>query len=203
MYPFLRVYVIMYIFTYQLNKTPAEPADEKRAKNMRTFAQSTPETLIAFHIGRGGQFWNSGHKSYCDQDTPIDNYTDDLFTSFENEEEVADLIGDRENLRDLFEEAIYNDGAAERLKRWGLDLGDKIYVTASGTPVGLEVQNNGTGKIDIDGDYDTTYVIKLEDCDDEELWLIYNSNNYVSDDVRDYCKEQLHINEEEEVDEAD
>lgn len=160
---------------------------------MRQYANTTEETLITFHTGRGGRFYNGGHKEYVDQDTTIDSYTGDLFTAFENQAEIDYKIGDRDNLRSLFEKAI--DGDADAFNRFekltGLKFGKEIHVDCNGSPVGLDVENDGTGIIDIDGQYNTTVVCRLEDCSDDELLLIYNSNRYVSEDVREYCKGRL------------
>lgn len=159
---------------------------------MRKYANTTEETFVTFHIGRGGRFNNSGHRSYVDQDMTIDSYTDDLFSNYENHYEFCRKFGKRENLIALLDSAVEgNDDAQERLAGWGFDLGEEIYTDCNGTPVGLKVINDGTGCIDNDGDYDTTYVNRLEDCNDDELELIYNSNNYVSTDVREYCKKIL------------
>lgn len=159
---------------------------------MKTYVDNTEDTLVTFHIGRGGRFNNPDYKTYWCQDKPIDAYTDDLFMSYENEGEISSRIGDRENLKNLFEEAICgNDAAIERLRGWGLELGDKIYVDCNGSPVGLKVENDGTGCIDEDGIYDTTYVKRLSDCTNEELELIYHSSYFASDDVRNYCLERI------------
>jgi hypothetical protein len=64
------------------------------------------------------------------------------------------------------------------------------YVTCGGYYVGLEVDNDGTGMIEIDGDCDTTYVQTLSECSNRELELILNNEllAYVSDEVLEYVK---------------
>lgn len=161
---------------------------------MKKFANTTEETFITFHIGRGGRFNNQGHKTYVDQDMTIDSYlTDDNFSQFENQREIANKIGNRENLIALFEKAIDgNNDAFERIEKiTQIKFGKEIYTDCNGNPVGLDVENDGTGMIDEDGDYDTTIVQKLEDCNEDELLLIHNSNNYKSSDVVDYVKAAL------------
>lgn len=157
---------------------------------MKTYSKTTEETLIAFHIGRGGRFNNQGHKSYLDQDKAIDSYTDHLFTNYENQYKIDRKIGDRENLQKLFQSAIDgNNQAFERIEKiTGIEFGKQIYTDGNGNPVGLDVENDGTGIIDEDGEYDTTIVIRLEDCSEDELLLIHNSNNYRSSDVVDFVK---------------
>lgn len=160
---------------------------------MKIYAKNTEDTLITFHTGRGGRFYNPGHVSYCDQDIPIDNYTDDLFVQFENEIEISNKIGDRENLKDLFYKALEDKGdALYRIEQLtGLHFGKEIYTDGSGNYVGLDFENDGTGIINIDNEYNTTVVMRLSECSLSELKLIYHSSNYKSSDVEDYCKEAL------------
>lgn len=163
----------------------------------RTYSDTTEKTLITFHTGRGGHYWNAGHVSYVDQDVAISAYTDDLFLSYENAYDVASKIGKRENLLELYEMATEIDGngsqaAIDRLEKiTGIEFGVLVYVDCNGSQVGLNYENDGTGTINIDNDYDTTVVCRLEDCSDEEIRMIYESTNYVSDDVREYCKSHL------------
>jgi hypothetical protein len=43
------------------------------------------------------------------------------------------------------------------------------YIDSNGNEVGLSVDNDGTGRIDIDRDYDTTYCKYLDDLDENEM----------------------------------
>ena len=163
----------------------------------RTYSKTTEKTLITFHTGRGGHYYNAGHVSYVDQDVQISAYTDDLFLAYENQNDVAYKIGKRENLLALYEVATEIDGkgsqdAIERLEKiTGIQFGELVYVDCNGSQVGLNYENDGTGTINIDNDYNTTVVCRLEDCSERELKLIYESSNYVSEDVREYCKNAL------------
>lgn len=164
---------------------------------MTRYSKTTEETLITFHTGRGGRFNNAGHVRYVDQDMTISSYTDNLFVTGENFRDLARKFGDRPNLIRLLEEADNDNTAArERLEKWGFDLGKQIYTDCNGNPVGLDFDNDGTGEIDEDGLYDTTVVMLLKDCSENELQLILDSNNYVSADVRAYCEEKLSIESE-------
>ncbi|HTE32722.1 MAG TPA: hypothetical protein VK666_20215, partial [Chryseolinea sp.] len=140
-----------------------------------------------------GRFYNGGHVTYVDMDTPISDYTDDLFVSFENISDLLNRVGDRENLRDLILDASKGNAAYDRLIKWGFDLGKEIYTTATGNPVGLDYDNDDTGEINIDNEYDTTTVLRLDECTETQLQLIYESNNYVSNDVKEYCRVALGI----------
>ena len=161
---------------------------------MTNYSNTTEDTLITFHIGRGGHFYNAGHKKYVDQDRSINFYTNDLFVDFENREKLVRQAGDRYNLVELLNEAISDNKAFERLVKWGFELGKMIYVDNCG-PVGLDVDNDSTGVIDIDGQYDTTIVKRLKDCSESELKLINESSNYVSSDVKAYCEELINFYE--------
>lgn len=153
---------------------------------------SVGNTLVTFHIGRGGRFYNQGHLTYVDQDKEINDYTGDLFDGFENQREILNQINNRPNLLNLYESAIEGSiDAYNRLKSLGLDLGKREWFDGSGNPVGLDVENDGTGRINIDEDYDTTYVCRLCECSDEEMEIIVNSNNWASSDVIEYCNAQL------------
>lgn len=157
---------------------------------MKTYSKTTEETLVTFQVSGGGG--NRRRVEYCDQDKSIDSYTSELFTAYENQYEIGRKIGDRENLKDLFEKAVDGDNAAfDRLEKIGFVFGELEYFDGSGHAVGLPVENDGTGTIDIDRDYDTTIVMKLEDCDEDELQLIHNSSNYKSSDVADYVRVKL------------
>lgn len=163
---------------------------------MKTYSRTTEETLVTFHIGRGGRFHNSGHKSYCDQDKKIESYTDEFFQMYENQSYIYGKIKNKENLERLFDLATedvasQNEAFIEFEKRTGLKFGEAYYCDCNGNSTGLLVDNDGTGTIDNDGDYDTTIVKKLEDCSEDELQLIHNSNNYKSSDVADYVKAAL------------
>lgn len=66
----------------------------------------------------------------------------------------------------------------------------------SGNITGLKVENDGTGILEEDGDYDTTRVIRLGDCSDEDLDLILRAECFVPADVKEYCKERLAIDQD-------
>ena len=168
-------------------------------------------TLVTFHIGRGGQFNNAGHLSFVESDERIDKYTNELVTKFKNlnkvldrlefeysDDEDFDLDAVREKIAelefDMDNDALLSELAAEYGVTLG-ELGDLIYVDVNGNPVGLNYINNGIGRIDLDGQYNTTYVKYLTDCNSDELTAIVeeseNSGRYVNSDVLDFAKEKL------------
>ena len=102
-------------------------------KTLAKVLEENQDLIVAFHIGRGGRFYNSGHLSYIGENT-INYFTNDLFLS-EDESEYLDLNGEK---------------------------------------VGLLVENDGIGRIDIDGQYDTTYTTTVGQMTDEEVSAIIN-----------------------------
>lgn len=102
-------------------------------KTLATVLEENKDLIVAFHIGKGGRFYNSGHLSYIGEND-INNFTNDLFLS-EDESEYLDLNGEK---------------------------------------VGLLVDNDGIGRIDIDGQYDTTYTTTVGQMTDEEVSAVIN-----------------------------
>lgn len=47
-------------------------------KTLATVLEENKDLIVAFHIGRGGRFNNSGHLSYIGENT-INSFTNDLF----------------------------------------------------------------------------------------------------------------------------
>jgi len=154
-------------------------------------------TLITFHTGRGGRFNNSGFRSYCDQDQEIDYYTDDLFVNYENSFDILKEYKKYDNILSALHEAIECDFSSNHEKiliRLGLtaeSFGKKVYQDGSGNPVGLDYDNDGTGSINIDNDYNTTTVVRLSECDEADFRMILDATNWKSGKVEDYCKTQL------------
>ena len=156
--------------------------------NMTT--QIKTKTLYQFHIGRGGRFYNAGHKSfigtvdsitstdaYNKLSTPaesrLDCYLNDIADA--NEVEVDDIT--ESQIKDYmsglgWSEQEIEDGHTNRLEdNWE-------YVDDNGNSVGLTVgdANSGVGVIDIDGQYDTTIVCSADDLSEDDIEIIINSN---------------------------
>ena len=137
-------------------------------------------SIVAFKIGRGGQFYNAGHKSYIGE-YEIGHFTYDLFRDYENASSIIDSLKFHPNLKEFVEEYYMdpNEKAQKLFDKLGFDFGEVIYCESNGNPVGLTEsdEESGIGCIDIDGDYDTTYTKYLHECDLSELKLIDNDNN--------------------------
>lgn len=135
-------------------------------------------TIVAFHIGRGGRFWNQGHLSYHGE-RDINAFTGDLFLKYENESKIFEKIEGKPNLEAKYYQAtedgpLSNEAISFFKNRLRLDFGELVYTDGSGNEVGLsfEEAKTGIGRIEIDGDYNTTYTSYLEDLDQNEFSLL-------------------------------
>jgi hypothetical protein len=155
---------------------------------------SLPENkIVAFHIGSGGRFNNSGHKSFLGFHL-ISDYKDELYPSFENLPALAKKFTPAkfEKLQYILERENYSD-----LRKIGVskkELGDACWNDSNGSFIITDADmQSGIGTIDIDGEYDTTYTKYLEDCDLQELELIRDHEGYCRgyDDAEEYILAQI------------
>lgn len=168
------------------------------------------QTIVAFHIGRGGYFNNPGHLSFIGEEK-IGHFTDDLFTKFENQDDFKERFGYDNTgskyvkcILDLLTEKDFD--ALEKL--YGITesmLGEEIYVDGGGNPVGLTASEEATGIgcIDKDGDYDTTYTEYLHELSEGQVNLILDSrlcNRYLLEELEELglIEEIEEVEEEEE-----
>lgn len=137
---------------------------------MTTNNSFEPKTIIVcFHVGRGGYHNNPGYKTY----NPYMKSLQDIIYSCNNafincEDEDGNLLPDDE---------------------WTLtDQGGKIILE------GRKEIESPVGILEWDGIYDTDIVRYIEDCDDEEIDILYNeliNYKYMDDDVADYvCRKK-------------
>jgi hypothetical protein len=145
--------------------------------------------IVAFHIGRGGRFNNSGFKSFLGEKS-IDEFTDDLFIHRKNETDLHKLVflKGRPNLEKKFNEARDSGDWSFFENRLKFNIGKEVYFDECGNEVGLTVKESseGTGSINLDNDFDTTYACKIEDCGDEEIKLIRNYDGFISSKLDEY-----------------
>lgn len=134
-------------------------ATYKRQRIMNTTILEEAQNMkVRFHIGRGGQFHNAGHKTY---------------------------VGTVNDLSDCFGDSIIfsedENGKTLPDSDWRLvDGGGNVILS------GRDEIESETGILDWDGEYDTDIVRYIEDCTDEEYQLIidaYNNHCYVDEDV--------------------
>lgn len=175
----------------ETNKPRRSQPDQQNGQ--RKMTQEKTSTIVAFHIGRGGRFHNAGFKSFIGA-KKITDFTDNLFLGYENEMECLKhtkekfgeyfwgngQIDGRKDLESYFLDLLTDEKIDDLENIFGVtaqDLGEYGYKTSGGSFM-LAYANDGTGLIDIDGGYDTTYCCYLEDCDDEEIRLIADSNEW-------------------------
>jgi hypothetical protein len=157
---------------------------------MNTNNQST--RIVAFKIGRGGRFNNSGHRKFLGERS-IGDFTEDLFVRWTNEGQFKDRYGYSFCRTDEHQKCIQDlitDGEFEELEeKFGITqemLGEQAYYCgASLNPVGLtmEESDSGIGCIDIDGEYNTVYCKYLDDCTEEEVELIRDSGEWNAEEL--------------------
>lgn len=123
------------------------------------------EALVAFHIGRGGRFHNPGHVTYnpyVKSFSELVSKKDWYFINFEDE-----------------------DGNPLADEDWTLtDCDGNVYLE------GREEIEGDTGRVAWDTDYDTDYVCRIKNCNEEELEMIYNSGEHhtlFEDDLLAIC----------------
>ena len=112
-----------------------------------TVFEEAQNIKVRFHIGRGGQFHNAGHKTY---------------------------VGTVNDLSDCFGDSIVisedENGKPMPDSDWQLvDSGGNVILT------GRDEIESDTGILDWDGEYDTDIVRYLEDCCDDEYQLILDT----------------------------
>ena len=104
--------------------------------------------VVAFHIGRGGRFYNGGHKTFMP------------FVS-----KLQDCFGENFFINDEYE-----DGTPLPDDQWQLiDGGGNVILE------GREAIESETGILDWDGEYNTDIVRYIEDCRDDEMEILYQA----------------------------
>ena len=111
-----------------------------------TVFEEAQNIKVRFHIGRGGRFYNAGHKTYVG----TVNGLSDCFG------ESTMLISEDENGKPLPD------------SEWQLVDGGVILS-------GRDKIESETGILDWDGEYDTDIVRHLSECDDDEYQLILDA----------------------------
>lgn len=117
---------------------------------------------VRFHVGRGGQFHNAGHKTYV-------GTVNDL----------SDCFGDSTIISE------YENGKPLPDSEWSLvDGGGNVILS------GRDKIESDTGVLDWDGEYDTDIVRHLSECDDDDYQLILDAaerGEYVEKTVLAYA----------------
>lgn len=124
------------------------------------------QIIVAFHIGRGGRFYNAGHKTFLGEL----NFRD---------------------LQKLNADNIFHRNRDER----GRFIKTEIY-DGAGNFVSDDDPKGLIGRLDFDGDFDTDYCKYIEDCTDEELQIIAKSIDFKSFELKEYLKARGYFEED-------
>ncbi len=131
---------------------------------------------VCFHIGRGGRFYNAGHKSF----NP-------------NVEKLSDCFTENSFLYDQDE-----NGNAIPDSEWRLCNGNGTVLLE-----GRDAIESETGCLDWDGEYDTDIVKPLNECDEKECQLLRESYEYqyssyfFTDEEKAFIKDHSEATEDE------
>ena len=166
---------------------------------------NTAKKVCHFHVGRGGQFYNPNFLSFKGfKDINSVGIERNVYTYRENyfkvKKQLIETLGkaiwqakiDGQTLEDIFCEfanetdlnrivEVFGDEIAE-------DLGELMYFDNS-HPLGIYLDNDGTGRFNFDNEFDTEICIFLEDCEEYECRLILDSG-YILDDEKSYILEK-------------
>lgn len=142
-----------------------------------TFNEST---MVAFHIGRGGRFYNGGHLTFLGEGK-IADFTEDCCAP-------STILVDEDGNEELIVD---------------METPDAMWTDENGNGVGLtnEEYKDGIGRIDMDGEYDTTYTTYLKDVEEgsDEWDAIFASNHSDALDAQMFLCPQMGIETLEEL----
>lgn len=155
---------------------------------MTTTSTTIEQTIVAFKIHGGGG--NNRKLTYLGEHS-IGEFTEDLFTAYENFSEAERKFSDDREVIEALYEAINKEDVQEWEKKYDFKLGELIY-HINCNRVGLTVaqEKTGIGRIDKDGDYNTIYTCRLADCDEKELATITN-DDYAAPVIVEYANNKL------------
>ena len=126
-----------------------------------TILEEAQNIKVRFHIGRGGQFYNAGYKTYVGTVNDLSDCFGDAFLI--SEDENGNTLPDSE---------------------WQLEDGGGNVILS-----GRDEIESDTGVLDWDGEYNTDIVRHLSECDDDEYQMILDTAErgaYVEKDVLAY-----------------
>lgn len=129
-------------------------------------------TILAFHIGRGGHFNNPGHVELIGE-KKIGEFVGNLFSPVIDDADDPD--GYREDERPEAE--------------WTMENGSSCGLTNA-------MVESGIGRIEEDGEYDTTYTMYLKDIEEgtKEWDAIFSSSDFEAEQAQMFLRPELAIN---------
>lgn len=151
------------------------------------------KTILAFHIGRGGRYHNSGFLSFIGKKN-IGEFTSDLFAGYENQGEFSARYGwDSCDDGDCILDCLSNRDLDRLEKAFGITekmLGEYGYSDNNGNFIISQTDVDSLiGRINLDNEYDTTYTKDIEDLTGEEIYAIEQSGDFDRDEILNALKE--------------
>ena len=126
------------------------------------------ETILYFHMGRGGRFYNGGHRTYCGK---------------KNIGEVLSLCDSGKHWVFIHE----RDDKGRFCKPYYADQNGNFLIY-------VEDVKSGIGQLDWDGIYDTDICMTLSDCDMYDLNLVLDSNEWDKEEtIKEYFDEHTEL----------
>lgn len=119
--------------------------------------------VVAFHIGRGGRFYNAGYKSFIGERN---------FQELINDSLNFLVYRDRDD-KGRFCKPFYTDDSGRTIR----------------TIVEADEMNNEVGCLNWDNQYDSDVACYLDECDEDELRIIVRDNQWISPEAREYIIE--------------
>ena len=162
-------------------------------------------TIVYFRTGRGGRFNNPGYKCFegsADRTLTLHQfisdgsyilwYPEERFENAHNwlQSEIEDKYEGNLKLSLDFEEKLKDevneDSFAKTIELLGIDvddfieqLGVQVWCDENGKEIITDEEvEEGVGALRIDGDYDTREWKYLEDCNEQEVAMIVNSDEW-------------------------
>lgn len=125
---------------------------------MKTTINYSENTILCFHIGRGGRFNNPGHLSFdgTKKITETSDFSNLYPPKFKNG----------------------NDDLKTLKAEWLDEIGNSVELTN-------EMIKTGVGRINIDNDFDTTYTTYLKDLTENEIDAIMEAKPWDLDYIKE------------------
>lgn len=131
---------------------------------MKTTINYSENTILCFHIGRGGRFHNPGHLTF----------------------EGTKKITETSDFSNLYPPKFKNgkDDLKTLKAEWLDEIGNSVELTN-------EMIKSGVGRINIDNEYDTTYTTYLSDLNEIQIEAIIEAKpwdlDYIKAALVDLC----------------
>lgn len=131
--------------------------------------KSINNTILYFHIGRGGTFNNSG------------------IMSFHGDKNIQEVL----NICDSAKQWSFFSTRDEK----GRFITPSYFDQNGNFLITEKEVNSGIGKLDWDGDYDTDVCMYLRDCGERELLAIFKSDEFNKEElIKEYFDECTDLN---------